>query len=242
MYPLLPPNPPAQTTAASLRTRTRTRRVWRDHKALPACDTYMNVGWTLGKSQQLLRKQDHASAGEPGGSHVLSHWVTSTPFHPDPAGLASESSWNPAKLPHDDDRSRKEKEAAGGGPHTAGGRDIARHSTSPDMSCDLLPCGLSDHFKLKTLILIQKNPGSGGMANINKCLMISLCFLFPVITEIIGLRWGGGCRWDKINDLNCLDFPRLVVHQFPRWGEIMTNKSNQEQRRDSQRRSTSPPC
>lgn len=103
-------------------------------------------------------------------------------------------------------------------------------------------CGLSDHFKLKTLILIQKNPGSGGMANINKCLMISLCFLFPVITEIIGLRWGGGCRWDKINDLNCLDFPRLVVHQFPRWGEIMTNKSNQEQRRDSQRRSTSPPC
>lgn len=99
-----------------------------------------------------------------------------------------------------------------------------RPQTRPVTSCH---CGLSDHFRVKTLILTQKNPGSGGMANINKCLMISVCFLFPVITEIIGLRWGGGCRWDKMKDLNFLGFPSPCP-SIPSMGEsVKTNKSNQ---------------
>lgn len=133
------------------------------------------------------------------------------------------------------------KEAAGGGPHTTGGNGHCRHSTSPAMSCDLRHCGLSDHFTSKTIILIQKNPGNGGMTNINKCLMISLCFLVPVITEIIGLRWGGGCRWDKMNDLDCLDFSSSHCSSIPSMGTMWkTNKNKHEQRRDSQSRSRSP--
>lgn len=113
------------------------------------------------------------------------------------------------------------------------GNGHCRHSTSPAMSCDLRHCGLSGHFTSKTIILIQKNPGNGGMTNINKCLMVSLCFLVPVITEIVGLRWGGGCRWDKMNDLDCLDFSSSHCSSTPSLGTMWkTNRNKQEQRRD----------
>lgn len=71
--------------------------------------------------------------------------------------------------------------------------------------------------------------------------MISLCFLVPVITEIIGLRWGGGCRWDKMNDLDCLDFSSSHCSSIPSMGTMWKmNKNKQEQRRDSQSRRRSP--
>lgn len=58
--------------------------------------------------------------------------------------------------------------------------------------------------------------------------MISLCFSFPVKTEIIGLRQSRGCRGDKMSywdgHPNCLDFPSSHCSSIPSMGKNVENK------------------